>query len=41
VVITATDSVTKLATTSALPLTINDAVIGFTPTLPNCVMNYA
>lgn len=40
VVINATDTVTQLSTSVTLPLTINDATISFTPTLPNGVTNY-
>lgn len=39
VVIGATDNVTKLSTSATLPLTINDAVINFAPTLANGVVN--
>lgn len=42
VTITATDSITKLSTSSTLPLTINDAAITFAPAnLPNGVTNSA
>jgi hypothetical protein len=37
--ITATDTVTKLSTTSVLPLNIADAGVTFTPTLPNGLVN--
>ena len=40
VVISATDTVTGLSTSSTLPLAINDAPITFTPTLPAGVTNY-
>ncbi|HZT29283.1 MAG TPA: Ig domain-containing protein [Bryobacteraceae bacterium] len=40
VVITATDQVTNLSTTSTLPLAVKDAAISFAPTLPNGVVNY-
>jgi len=41
VTITVTDSVTQLATSSTLPLVINDAAISFNPTLPNGVSSAA
>lgn len=41
VVITATDTTTGLSTSSTLPLTISDAPISFTPSLPAGVTNYA
>ena len=40
VVITATDTVTGLSTSSTLPLTVSDAPISFTPSLPAGVTNY-
>lgn len=39
VIITATDTVTNLSTASTLPLTINDAIISFSPSLPDGVTN--
>jgi len=39
--ITATDTVTKLTTSSTLPLVVHDAVMTFNPSLPNGVANAA
>jgi hypothetical protein len=39
VVVTATDAVTRLSTTSTMTLAINDAVISFAPVLPDGVAN--